>query len=93
MDVNFTIVYHELVVTKDIPALDKTWCVKIKRSIESKLETKPEVFGHPLRRSLAGYRKLRVGDYRIVFRIEKKLVKILIIAHRSHVYQIAAKRK
>ena len=54
--------------------------------------TEPDVFGIPLRRSLKGHRKLRVGDYRIVFRIEKKTVLILAILHRSVVYQRTSRR-
>ncbi len=71
----------------DIPKLSQTWKDKIKRAIENKLTTKPETFGKPLRRSLKGYRKLRVGDYRVIFRLEKKTVKILAILHRSIVYK------
>jgi len=84
--------YHPLVVKKDIPALDKTWRARIKTAIEQKLLTAPDLFGLPLRRSLKGHRKLRVGDYRIVFRLEKKTVVILAILHRSNVYQRVAGR-
>jgi mRNA interferase RelE/StbE len=59
---------------------------KIHRAILERLTTKPDLYGKPLRRSLKGYRKLRVGDYRVIFRIEKNIVKIFIIQHRSRVY-------
>ena len=39
----------------------------------------PEKYSEPLRRTLKGYRKLRVGDYRIVLKIER--VDILILVH------------
>jgi len=84
---NFEIQYHQEVIDEDIPKLPKTWRIAIKKAIEEKLTTQPEIFGAPLRHSLAGYRKLRVGDYRVVFRIEKKLVKIFVIQHRSVVYK------
>lgn len=88
----FEIVYHQDVVRDDIPKLDVFIKKKIRRAIEEKLFENPDVFGKPLRRSVKGYRKLRVGDYRIIFRIEKKKVKIFIIQHRSVVYKNVDKR-
>ena len=92
MGLNFEIRYHELAVKEDVPRLASGWKVKIKIAIGYRLTTHPEVYGKPLRQSLKGYRKLRVGDYRVIFRIEKRTVKILIIAHRSVVYRMTQKR-
>ncbi|MCH8986607.1 type II toxin-antitoxin system mRNA interferase toxin, RelE/StbE family [Patescibacteria group bacterium] len=89
---SFKILYHEAVVSQDIPRISKEWRIKIKRGIEDKLISHPEVFGKPLRNSLKGYRKLRVGDYRIVFRIEENIIKVLAIKHRSVVYETTKKR-
>lgn len=83
---NFEVRYHELVLKEDIPKLPKNIKERIRKAIEEKLMTFPEHFGKPLRRSLKGYRKLRMGDYRIIFRIEGKTVKVFIIQHRSVVY-------
>lgn len=83
---SFIIEYHEEVVKEDIPNLPKKIKLRIKQAIENKLTTSPEVFGKPLRRSLKGYRKLRVGDYRIIFKIKKNTIQIFIIQHRSVVY-------
>lgn len=88
----FEIRYHEAVASDDIPNLSQEWKSIIKNTIEKKLTTNPEVFGKPLRHSLKGYRKLRVGDYRVVFRIEKNIVKVFVIQHRSVVYKILSKR-
>ena len=87
----FAIQYHEAVVKEDIPKLPKINRERIKKAIEEKLTNYPEQFGKPLRRSLKGYRKLRVGDYRVIFRIEKRIVKILIIQHRTIVYNTTRK--
>jgi len=92
MGVNFDIVYHPDVTEKDIPKLSAFGKDKIKKAIEEKLTIYPEVFGKPLRLSLKGYRKLRVGDHRIIYRIESKKVKIFCIGHRSIVYERANKR-
>lgn len=88
----FEIIYHHLVVSKDIPRLSTIWKEKIKRAIEERLMTQPDLYGKPLRRSLKGYRKLRVGDYRVIFRIEKNIVKIFMIQHRSVIFDEIDKR-
>jgi len=88
----FKITYHQKVVSEDIPLIPKRERSTIKNAIESRLTTKPEHYGKPLRRSLKGYRKLRVGDYRIVFRINRQVVKIFVIQHRRVVYDNAFKR-
>jgi mRNA interferase RelE/StbE len=87
MVMSFVIEYHESVVKEDIPRLSSDIKKQIKSAIEKKLTTFPEMFGKPLRRSLKGYRKLRVGDYRVIFRIETHTIKVLAIMHRSVVYK------
>ena len=89
----FEVFYHSAVLKDDIPKLSSVVRGNIRNAIESKLMTNPDLYGKPLRRSLRGYRKLRVGDYRIIFRIEHKSVKTFAIQHRSKVYEVAEKRK
>ena len=88
----YEILYSDEVVNEDLPDILEPWKSEIRKAIESKLMARPEVYSRPLRRSLKGYRKLRVGDYRIVLRIEDKAVKVFVIQHRSVVYEIASKR-
>lgn len=92
MAIVFDIVYHTKVVEDDIPRLSTSWRAKIRDAIKEKLTTSPDFFGKPLRRSLKGYRKLRVGDYRVIFRIQGSKVLILAILHRSVVYGEAERR-
>ena len=92
MEIIFKIVYAHEVVTEDIPNLDKKAREIIKKSIEEKLCKHPELFGKPLRTSLAGYRKLRVGDYRVIFEISKQNIIIWMIRHRKDIYQKVIKR-
>ncbi|MBT4384361.1 type II toxin-antitoxin system RelE/ParE family toxin [Candidatus Peregrinibacteria bacterium] len=92
MGMTFVIQYAEEVVKEDIPKLSSDVKKRIRVAIEKKLTTEPEKFGKPLRKSLKGYRKLRVGNYRVIFRIEKKLIKIFAIGHRSVIYGDAQKR-
>ena len=49
----------------------------------------PLRFGLPLRRSLKGYMKLRVGDYRIIYSIDRRTVSVQVIkvGHRKDVYK------
>ncbi|HVC36423.1 MAG TPA: type II toxin-antitoxin system RelE/ParE family toxin [Candidatus Dormibacteraeota bacterium] len=88
----YQVLYSEQVVKEDFPKLLEPWKSEIKSAIEKKLMTRPEVYSRPLRRSLKGYRKLRVGDYRIMLRIEEDCVKVFVIQHRSTVYETAPKR-
>lgn len=92
MGVIFEICYHEAVAKEDIPRLSSERKNRIKTAIETRLSSLPDLYGKPLRRSLKGYRKLRVGDYRVIFKIEAKTVKIFIIGHRSAVYKNAEGR-
>ena len=88
MEIKFSIEYSDEVIKKDIPKLSPEWKKKIGEAIETKLATYPEAFGKPLRYSLRGHRCLRIADYRVVFRIQKNIVKILAIKHRENIYKI-----
>lgn len=61
----------------------------IRNAIEKKLTVNPISFGKPLQYSLKGYRRLRVGDYRVVYTIidDKVLVFIIDIDHRKAIYR------
>ena len=89
MAVIYQIAYLEAVTRKHIPNLPVSMKVRIKRAIEERLTVDPVVFGKPLRHSLKGHRRLRVGDYRIVYRIEEEPACVLIVAieHRKDVYE------
>jgi mRNA interferase RelE/StbE len=83
----YTLVYHPEVKVKDVPALNRDAAARIQRAIENRLAIEPQRYGEPLRRTLKGYWKLRVGDYRVVFTIVKSEVWIFAIMHRRDVYQ------
>lgn len=85
----YKIEYLDSVVKKDIPALPKTIKATIKKAIEERLMHDPVGFGKPLRYSLKGHRRLRIGDYRVVFRIEadSNIVLIIAIKHRKDIYE------
>ena len=83
----YEIDYLESVVREDIPALPRAAKERVRREIERKLTTRPIEFGKPLRYSLKGCRRLRVGDYRVVYVMEGARVTIVKIGHRKEVYE------
>lgn len=82
----FTLRYHPAVRDVDIPDLDARLKSRIRGAIETRLTAAPQKYGEPLRKTLRGYWKLRVGDYRVVYRISGQEVWILGIIHRKDVY-------
>ena len=88
----FELRYHPDVYSIDIPFLDAKLRTRIKNAIESRLMTAPHLYGEPLRKTLRGYWKLRVWDYRVVFKIVDEEVWVLGIIHRKRVYKEIEKR-
>lgn len=86
---SYHVEYIEVVVKNDIPILLKNIRATIKKAIEERLMVDPIGFGKPLRYSLKGHRRLRGGDYRIIYRVDsnKKMVIIVAIKHRKDVYE------
>lgn len=83
----WTIVYKQS-VQRDLKRISRDMQYIIRRAIEDKLMVDPLRFGLPLRRNLKGLMKLRVGDYRIIYSIEKGTVTVHVmkIGHRREVY-------
>lgn len=88
----FELIYHPDVKSIDIPLLDAKLRTRIKNAIENRLMTAPHLYGEPLRKTLRGYWKLRIGDYRVVFKIVDEEVWVLGIIHRKRVYKEIEKR-
>jgi len=88
----YQLLYHADVKKVDHPKIDAKNKAMVKRPIKERLTTQPEVYGKPLQRTLKGYWKLRVGEYRVVFRISENDVLILGIIHRREVYRQIHKR-
>lgn len=88
----FELRYHPDVKAVDIPLLNEKLKIRIKNAIETRLATAPHQYGEPLRKTLRGYWKLRVGDYRVVFKIVKNEVWIFGVIHRKDIYGKIEKR-
>lgn len=82
----YKIIYGELINTKTLKKFSPQVLKEIKQNVETKLTTEPELFGKPLRKSLKGFRRMRVSSFRVIFKIEKKTVKIVFIGKKPGVY-------
>ena len=88
----YRLLYHPAVLKEDLRKIPSDAKEKVKYVIEARLIDDPVLAGKPLRQSLKGHRKLRVGDWRIIYRIDRKDIIILKIGHRREVYQRAERR-
>ncbi len=89
---SFSLRYHPDVKTVDLITINEKLKNRIKKAIETRLMTSPHQYGDPLRKTLKGYWKLRVGDYRIVYKIVEDEVWIYGVIHRKKVYKEMEKR-
>jgi mRNA interferase RelE/StbE len=83
----YRLFYHPDIKKEDLPEIPGNMRERIRRSIKGRLLAEPEKYGEPLKRGLHGYRKLRVGDYRIIYKVDGKNIAILKIGHRREVYR------
>lgn len=85
---SYSIEYLVVVLQEDMPSLPVTMRVLVKKAIENRLSIDPIGFGKPLRYGLKGHRRLRVGDYRIVYRVNVRTHVVIIVAikHRKDIY-------
>ncbi len=92
----WTVVYHPD-VKDDFRHLGRVEVLNIQSVIDQRLiRGEPDKVGKSLHGALAGYRRLRTGATRIVYRVEKRKIEILIIAvgmrRDDEVYEKANKR-
>ena len=85
----YSIRYADRVSKTDIPRLSQIIKKRIKNAIESRLTVDPVNLGKPLKYTLKGYRRIRAGDYRIVYKINipQKIITIIYIGHRKDIYR------
>ena len=83
----YTIEFEESVIKEDIPAIPKPCKEQIKTAIRERLTKEPVKLGKPLRYSLFGYRRLRIGDWRVIYKISGNIVRIVKIGNRKDIYE------
>jgi mRNA interferase RelE/StbE len=92
----WTLLYHHA-VEEDLESVGPSAARRIVRAIASKLGRALLDFGAPLSGNMAGFRKLRVGEYCVVYRAVKKAVVVYVLAVRprrdKEIYRTALSRK
>ncbi len=79
-------------VVEDLRALDTRDVRRVLDAIAERLTRQPEFYGKPLGGKLAGLRRVRVGDIRVVYRVRPGQVDVLIVQLRKDVYGSLDKR-
>ena len=87
MTMPYQIKFAEIVVKEQIPLIPRPYRLQIKKAIEERLVTEPVKFGKPLKHSLFGFRRLRVGDWRVIYRMNGNDVEIVKIGNRKDIYE------
>ena len=89
------VIYHPG-VEEDLESVGPAAARRIVRAIDTKLVQAPLEFGAPLSGNLAEFRKLRVGDYRVVYRVQGNMVMIFVLAvglrRDKEIYRAALQR-
>jgi mRNA interferase RelE/StbE len=92
----WSILYHPH-VEEDLESVGPSAAKRIVRAIDSKLTRAPLQFGSPLSGNLADFRKLIIGDYRVVYQVKEKKVLIYVLAvgprRDKEIYKSALRRK
>jgi mRNA interferase RelE/StbE len=70
---------HYLVIKEDFKKIDSSQKVRILKVIKKKLSLAPNDYGEPLLGEFKNYWKLRIGDYRVIYKIIKERVLVLVI--------------
>ena len=73
------VVIHPLVLEEDFKKISRGIQQEIIKSIRKKLAVDPQAYGEPLRGDYKDYWKLRVGDFRVIYRMDKNQLFVLVI--------------
>jgi len=77
---NWKVIYHPD-VTGDLESLGRAEAARVIRVIDKRIrQGEPDKIGKPLHGSLAGYRRLRTGYIRIVYRINISMIEVIVVA-------------
>jgi len=87
MKMPYSIVIDPRVIDEDIPRIPQLYRKQIDKAIMERLAIEPIKLGKPLRYSLSGYRRLRVGDWRIIYKINGNIIRIVKIGNRKDIYE------
>ncbi len=79
-------------VADDLRRVPSNMRRRIMTAVGQRLSNSPDQYGQRLRQSLHGYWNLRVGDYRVVYEIVGRQIRVYAVMHRREVYADVARR-
>lgn len=79
MSVIWQVKIHKLILSEDFRFISPSDQRLILKAIRKKLTVDPENYGKPLTGELKGYWRLRIGDYRAIYKIQADRVEVLVI--------------
>ena len=83
---NYKLVYTRR-ASKDIQKLEKNVKKRIGKALERYSE-KPLKYASALSNSELGMYRFRIGDYRVIFDIDKENIVVLRVGHRKDIYRV-----
>ena len=93
---SWAVLYHHA-VEEDLERVAPAMARRVVRAIDEKLTRAPLDFGAPLAGGLTDFRKLRVGDCRVVYQVLQAEVVVYVLAigprRDKEIYKTALKRK
>lgn len=92
----WNVIYHHD-VQDDLDQFGSAAANRILDAIDDRIRNgEPDKSGNPLRKGLHGCRRIRVGDTRIVYRVDGKAIEVLIVAvgarRDEEIYEVAQRR-
>lgn len=81
-------IWHEGAL-KDLKKLDKQVAKKIIDKVKEYLIKEPTILGKPLKGNFSGFYRYRIGDYRIIYTVnrEEEKIRVLSAGHRKDIYR------
>ena len=82
----YRLLYHPLVLSRDVPRLDPRVRKRVRAAIERKLTAHPEASAKPLAHTTQRLWALRVGDWRVIFALREDEIWILNFGARRNLF-------
>jgi len=89
----YNAIWHEDALN-DLQKLDRQDAKRIVEKVKTFLLQNPTKLGVPLKGSLKGFYRYRIGNYRIIYAIDfqEREILVLFINHRKNIYRKTGKR-
>lgn len=83
----FHIAHDRRVLREDMPGIPPANRAQIARAVSERLTVDPTGLGKPLTGEFKGLRRLRVGDWRVIYKVNGQTVTIRAIRRRRDAYK------